>query len=102
MLRRRRKGATIRLSFNTNPEEILDDDLSTANLKQIHVQPPTGSEIILTATLDGWKLNATLSATQHVIEGLWQADAYAQFNAGEIIKIGKTVAWQTDAKYKYP
>ena len=102
MIRRRRAGATVKVQFNTNPNEIPDDDLSLASKLEVHFQPPNaGTEIIITATFSGWYLFATLPFTQH-IAGQWQADAYGEFNSGTVVKIGKTVSWIANPKYTYP
>jgi hypothetical protein len=106
---RRRLGATVVLRLNTNPKLLQDTPLSQALLKEIHVLPPPQAdgtpraEIILqnASIVDDWKLQATLPAAQHVHEGEWMADAYGTFD-GSVVKIGRTVAWTTDAKYKSP
>lgn len=106
---RRRKGATVVLRFNTNPKLIPDTPLVQAILKEIHVLPPPmedgtpRDEIILqnASIVDDWKFQATLSAAQHQHEGKWMADAYATFN-DNVVKIGRTVSWVADTKFKSP
>lgn len=102
MIKRRRALATVKVQFNVNPKEIPDDDLSLASKLEVHFQPPNGgTEIRITATFTGWIIFATLPFAQH-IAGIWQADAYGEFNASAIVKIGKTVSWIANPKYTYP
>lgn len=106
---RRRKGATIRHTLNTNPKLFPDDDLDLATKKEIHLLPPADddgvarAEIILTATVvDEWKLSASQLPSQTQYTGVWKMVAYAEFTNGAIIKISKTVKFRIDDKFSTP
>jgi hypothetical protein len=107
---RRRRGATIRHTINTNPKLFPDDDLSLATRREIHLLPPAEdngtarAEIILTnaAVVDTWKLSATQVPAQTDIPGIWKMAAYAEFNGGIIVKISRTIEFRIDSKFSTP
>ena len=85
---------------NTKIKLDAETDISTALVKQIHIEKPDGSETENDATLDGTDhLEYTIPIQDQV--GQWKAQIYVELTSGWKGH-GKTVVWSVFNQYDTP